>query len=308
MTFIHRIRTSFRLLIVASWLCLTGCSMATRPPKVSHAGGAPKLVPRIEYLDRMILENSGLAWFRDKLWTINDSGGDPILFAIDMGTGKCIQAIYLVGAENRDWEELAQDEEYIYIMDTGNNFGRRDELTIYKVAKDSIPVAGNGRVHPEVIRYRYGDKERNTGYFSRSPHDCEAAFARRDSLYLFTKDWANRQTVLYICPAAPGTYTLWPAITFEADGLVTAADVSPTDSSLVMLLGYKEYVPFVWELSGFDFRSYEIGSARRFDFPANYDLQTEGIAILPDNRVYISSEMSSMPASVYSLKSGPHIP
>jgi hypothetical protein len=269
---------------------------------MSRVPGKPELVLQIKYLDRMVLENSGLVWFRDKLWTINDSGGDPVLFSIDMQTGRCIQAIYLIGADNRDWEELAQDEKYIYVFDTGNNFGRRDELTIYKVAKDSIPLAGNAKVHPEVIRYRYGDKGNKKGYFSRSPYDCEAAFAWQDSLYLFTKDWEHQQTDLYVCPGAPGTYTLWPAATFEVDGLVTGADISPTNPGLIMLLGYKDYVPFVWEWHGFDFREYGMESGRRIDFPQHYDLQTEGIAILPDNRVYISCEISSWPASVYSLK------
>jgi hypothetical protein len=310
MSALNPVRSFFYLLFITTWLYLPACNSTGKKEKTSHTGGGPELVLQIEYLDRMVLENSGLVWYRDKLWTINDSGGDPVLFAIDMRTGRCIQALFLVGAENRDWEELAQDEDYIYVLDTGNNFGRRDELTIYKVSKDSIPMSGNARVQPEIIQYHYGDKETKTGRFTRSPYDCEAAFAWRDSLYLFTKDWENQQTDLYICPAHPGpeAYTLWPAATFEADGLITGADVSPTDSSLVILLGYKEYVPFVWELHGFDFRTLSMESTRRIDFPEKYDLQTEGIAILPDNRVYISCEMSSWPASVYSLKPGKHIP
>jgi hypothetical protein len=255
----------------------------------------------------MVLENSGLIWYQDKLWTINDSGGDPVLFSIDMQTGKCIQAIYIEGAENRDWEELAQDGDFIYIFDIGNNFGRRDELTIYMVSKDSIPVAGNARIHPEIIHYRYGDKGKNRGFFSRSPHDCEAAFALNDSLYLFTKDWENLQTDIYTCPARPGTYTLWPAATFEADGLVTGADISPEDSNLIMLIGYKDYVPFLWEIRGFDFGNYSFKSKKRIDFPEKYDLQTEGIAIRTAGQVYISCEMSSWPASVYTFNPGDHV-
>ncbi len=297
---------SWALCIVLS-IFLAGCNPAGKPKNRQAPGHSPRLVIHTERLDDMVLENSGLIWYRDRMWTINDSGGDPVLFSIDMQTGKCIQAIYIQGAENRDWEELAQDDDFIYILDTGNNFGRRDELTIYKVGKDSIPVAGNAKVCPEIIRYRYGDMERNKGYFTRSPFDCEAAFAMHDSLYLFTKDWENQQTKLYICPAIPGTYTLRPVASFQADGLVTGADISPEDSSFVMLVGYKDYVPFVWEWRGFDFRDYTIGSAKRFDFPDKFDLQTEGIAIRSDERIYISCEMSSWPASIYILNLADHV-
>ena len=306
MSAVKKKRSFSWLLIVVLVIFLPGCKYAGKPANKSTSGNTPGLVIHTEYLDEIVLENSGLIWYRDKLWTINDSGGDPVLFSIDMRTGKCIQAIYIEGASNRDWEELAQDEDFIYIFDIGNNYGRREELTIYKVLKDSIPHAGNARIHPEIIRYRYGDMEQNAGYFTRSPYDCEAAFVMNDSLYLFTKDWENQQTDLYICPASTGTYTLWPAATFEADGLVTGADISPEDSSLIMLVGYKDYVPFVWELRGFDFSDYSVESTKRIDFPEKYDLQTEGIAIQSYEKIYISCEMSSWPASVYTLNLRDH--
>ena len=295
------------MLLMVLLTFIPGCRFAGKPNSKPPPGNHPKLVIHTEYLDEIVLENSGLIWYRDKLWTINDSGGDPVLFSIDMQSGKCIQAIYLVGARNRDWEELAQDEDHIYIFDIGNNYGRREELTIYRVFKDSIPAAGNAKIKPGIIRYRYGDREQSTGYFARSPYDCEAAFAMNDSLYLFTKDWENRQTVLYTCPASPGTYTIWPVATYEADGLVTGADISPVDSSLIMLVGYKDYVPFIWEIHGFDFGNYSMESMKRFDFPDKYDLQTEGIAIQGNEMVYISCEMSSWPASVYTFKTGANV-
>ncbi len=295
------------LLLTALLISLPGCNYTGKPKQRSGPGNNPELVIHTEYLDEMVLENSGLIWYRDKLWTINDSGGDPVLFSIDLRSGKCIQAIYIEGASNRDWEELAQDKDFIYIFDIGNNFGRRDELTIYKVKKDSIPIAGNARIHPEIIRYSYGDKEKNNGHFTRSPFDCEAAFALHDSLYLFTKDWENQQTKLYTCPASPGKYTLWPAATFDADGLVTGADISPDNSHLIILVGYKDYVPFLWELRGFDFNNYSMESTMRIDFPDKYDLQTEGIAIQSEERIYISCEMSSWPASIYTLNLGDHV-
>ena len=307
MSAVNKVRSFPWMQLMVLLILLSGCKFTGKPKVNSTPGNTPGLTLHTEYLDQIVLENSGLIWYRDKLWTINDSGGDPVLFCIDKRTGKCIQAIYIEGADNRDWEELAQDEKFIYIFDIGNNYGRREELTIYKVLKDSIPLAGNARVQPKIIRYRYGDKEENSGHFSRSPYDCEAAFAMNDSLYLFTKDWENRQTVLYTCSASPGTYTLWPAAIFEADGLVTGADISPVDSNLIILLGYKDYVPFIWEIHGFNFKNYTMESTKRFDFPEKYDLQTEGIAIQGGKRIFISCEMSSWPASVYTFSLGDQV-
>jgi hypothetical protein len=297
-------RIVFCLLLLAFIILPSGCNRAGRTKNRSVSVNTSRLDLYTEHLDDMVLENSGLVWYRDRLWTINDSGGDPVLFSIDLRTGRCIQAIFIEGAVNRDWEELAQDEDFIYILDIGNNYGRREELSIYMVPKDSIPVAGNARVRPGIIRYSYGDMKRNTGYFSRSPYDCEAAIAWQDSLYLFTKDWENQQTVLYTCPATPGSFTLWPAARYPANGLVTGADISPTDSSLIILIGYKDYVPFLWELRGFNYSDYSVESTQRSDFPDKYDLQTEGIAIQSDDRIFISCEMSSWPASVYIFRPG----
>jgi len=182
MSAVKKLRSFPWMLLMVCLLFLPGCKLSGKRKNNSDPGSTSKLVLHTEYLDEIVLENSGLVWYRDKLWTINDSGGDPVLFSIDIRTGKCIQAIFIIGAINHDWEELAQDEDYIYIFDIGNNYGRRDELTIYKVLKDSIPLSGNARINPEIIHYRYGDKEQNSGYFSRSPYDCEAAFVLNDSL------------------------------------------------------------------------------------------------------------------------------
>ena len=90
-------------------------------------------------LDEIVQENSALLLFRDKVWTINDSGGEAVLFALDIQTGKALQAIYIEGSQNRDWEELTQDADHIYICDTGNNYGRRTNLEIYRIRKSDIP-------------------------------------------------------------------------------------------------------------------------------------------------------------------------
>ena len=41
---------------------------------------------------------------------------------------------------NNDWEDITADEDFIYIADTGNNFGTRDNLNIIKVKISDLSV------------------------------------------------------------------------------------------------------------------------------------------------------------------------
>jgi hypothetical protein len=291
-------------------LCLTafslfpGCGIRNGRRGNPPAGETAGILEYVEELDGRLGESSGLIRFRGKSWTINDSGGNPVLYGFDNRGGKPLQEISILDAENADWESLAQDGDYIYICDVGNNFGRRDELQVYRVAKDSIPRSGNARVGAEIIRYRYAGRDKNENPVRRSRYDCEAAFVWGDSLFLFTKDWETDSTTLYTCPTKPGSYELKPRMTYPVDGLVTGADAIPC-KSLVVLCGYRDYVPFIWILEDFNPSDYSHGTAHRLDFPALTGLQTEGIALVSPERAFLSCEKSEFPASLYRLDLNP---
>jgi hypothetical protein len=260
----------------------------------------PLLVNHVEYLDNILIENSGLIYFNGKLWTINDSGGEPVLFALDRESGKALQAIHIENGKNEDWESLAQDADHVYICDVGNNYGRRNTLKIYKVPKDSIPISGNARIRADKIKFSYAGRPEEKNPLKRSSYDCEAAIVYGDSLLFFTKDWETQTTTLYTCPTNPGTYQIESRATYQVDGLVTGADISP-DSSFIMLSGYKDFVPLVWVFEDFHPADYSPGKISRYDYPEFTDLQTEGIAIASPERVYISCEMTEFPAALYRI-------
>ena len=260
----------------------------------------PGPLEHLEDLDSRLGESSGLIRFRGKYWTINDSGGLPVLYSVGEGENDSIQEIEVRGAENADWESLAQDAQYIYICDVGNNYGRRQELQIYKIAKDSIPRSGNAGVIPGIIRFRYAGREAETIPFRRSRYDCEAALVWGDSLFLFTKDWENRSTTLYTCPVTPGSYELRPRRIYPSGGLVTGADAI-TGWRRVVLCGYLDYVPFVWILDGFDPEDYSYKISRRIDFQDLRNLQTEGVSLDSPDRATLSCERTEFPAALYRL-------
>lgn len=292
-----RIDTLFIVLLGFASVCtLYGCGIKNRSERESNRRSVPEWHDHVERLDGLLRENSGLIHWNGRLWTVNDSGGDPVLYAFDIRSGKVLQEIYIENGSNRDWESLAQDERNIYVCDIGDNRRHRDELNIYKIAKDSIPPSGNMSVSAGIINYSYAGR----------PFDCEAAFVMGDSLYLLTKDWETRSTTLYTCSTKPGNYKLQPRRTYPVDGLVTGADLSP-DGSFLLLCGYKDYVPSIWLFQDFNPADYSHGASLRFDFPDRMNLQIEGIAIESPERVYISSEETKLPAALFRLDLQPFI-
>lgn len=261
----------------------------------------------VKSLPLTVRETSGLVFWNNGLWTHNDSGGEPALYKLDTLTGKVLQTITLQNAVNIDWEEITQDETRIYIGDFGNNMGTRADLKIYSVSKTDIPSDVDGEVKSSVISFSYGDQldfipaNRNNNY------DCEAMIAFGDSLYLFSKNWADQKSRLYALPKTPGTYSILPADTLAADGLITGADLSPSGEEII-LCGYENYSPFIWVL--FDFRETNFfrGNKRRFNFSAMAGTQTEGVTFLNDAEVVISSEKTMVSqASLFKIDIRPWI-
>src|SRR5574344_1541180 len=79
---------------------------------------------------------SSLLFYNDKLLTMNDHK-DPYIYFLN-NEGTIIDSIN-THIKFYDLEDMAQDEDYIYLGDFGNNaHGNRDDLCIYKIKKSSL--------------------------------------------------------------------------------------------------------------------------------------------------------------------------
>jgi len=249
--------------------------------------------PPLAYtLSNAVSETSALVFAWNKLWTINDSGGEAVLYGMDTATGQIVQELRIANAKNVDWEELAIDEDYMYIGDVGNNGGTRTDLVIYKVSLHDFPAAGNGILMATSITYRYPDQK----IFTRSKQlnfDCEAFIAFEDSLYLFSKNREDQKTTLYRLPNHPGNYIADWVTSFDSKGLITGAAFHAKANELV-LIGYVQgiYTPFVWLFYDFQRHNFFSGNKRRIDFPNLITVQTEGICYLNRKQLMISAEKS----------------
>jgi hypothetical protein len=121
-------------------------------------------------------EASGLVFSRRNegvLWTHNDSGDLPRLYAMDEH-GRHLGVYTILGAAAVDWEDIAvgpgpeQGASYIYIGDYGDNKAKRDIKTIYRlpepiVRHDQKPIdSALAGMIPLHFRYRDGMRDAET--------------------------------------------------------------------------------------------------------------------------------------------------
>lgn len=167
-----------QVFFVSVFLIHGACS---RAPVATASNVAPAVVfttaevSKAGYIaNEKITEASGLAASRRSdgvLWTHNDSGNDPALYA--MGSdGRFLGSVWLAGADNIDWEDMASFElggrAYLLVADTGDNKGRRKNCSFYVIEEpDAAALSPQKELVVQVawnVPVAYPD----------APHDCEA--------------------------------------------------------------------------------------------------------------------------------------
>jgi hypothetical protein len=251
-------------------------------------------------LPDLLNETSGLIYFNNLIWTFNDSGGEPELYAWSEKDSCIKKRVSLWKAYNFDWEDISQDSSFIYVGDIGNNFGNRGNLCIYRVEKKNLYKKGNQAVKSDRISFTYPDYLPISVFkFKKSSFDCEALICYKDSLILFTKDWNKNTSTIYSLPKKPGSYIAHKICEFQSNGLVTAADYN---GEQLVLLGYKDYRPFIWLFHSPTNLNLNQQSKKRYDLIDLSGAQTEGIAYKDSKTFYISNEKSAFEQSLWLLQ------
>jgi hypothetical protein len=242
----------------------------------------------IKKLPGKLAENSGIIFYDNLFWTINDSGGKNKIFAFNF-EGKIEKEIEIEGATNIDWEDIAHDKKFIYVGDFGNNRGNRRNQTIYKIEKKKIGKKAKQKVKSKKIEFNFENQTNFTLRSKATSFDCEAVVEYNKSLYIFTKDWVNRTTTVYRIPRKKGEYSVQPIDTFNVNGLITGADISP-DKTKLALVGYKDYKPIMWLFSNFTKENFWGDKQLHFEMDPIFDAQTEGVCFFGNDTILISCE------------------
>ena len=225
-------------------------------------------------LNQSVLETSGLIDWNNFLYTHNDNT-DTTIYKLNKISGVIVQSLPLNTVQNIDWEEISQDESYIYIGDFGNNAtGNRTNLKIYKVRKSTIETV------PEIetINFNYSNQtDFTTQTANQTDFDCEAFVVTANEILLFTKQWVSGNTTIYSLPKTSGTHTANYLTTINIAGLITGATLKE-DSRLISLCGYDTVLqPFIYLIYDYIGTNFTIANKRKIAVPLPYH-QIEAIA------------------------------
>ena len=241
-----------------------------------------------------IVESSGAIIFNNRLITHNDSGGENKLFEVDLTTQQVARTVTISNATNIDWEDITQDDTFIYIGDFGNNNGTRTDLKIYKISKSDYANATN--ITAEIINFSYSDQTDFTSSPNNTIWDAEALVSLdANQLLVFTKNWVDGNTKAYAIPKTPGTYAVNAQSTVLNAGGLIAGGTFNTASGKLYLVGYTSVLqPFVWVSYGFNINDIFSGSNTQTVLSGLGQEQVEGITFIDDNSYYMTSESFSI--------------
>lgn len=238
-------------------------------------------------LPEAVSETSGLIFYNGKLITHNDSGNSPKLFEIDAISFQITRTVTVENVQNIDWEDITQDEQYIYIGDFGNNKGMRTDLGIYRINKQAYDQ--DDSVTAERIDFSYEDQTEFTDS-GNSDWDAEAFFVLNNQLVVLTKQWQSNGTVAYSIPKTPGTYIAKKIDAFDSGGLVTGATYNTLSKALFLVGYYSTLSPFVIRVDEVTDTSIFTEKLERTNLNIGF-AQIEGIMYADINTYYLSSEL-----------------
>jgi hypothetical protein len=252
-----------------------------------------------------VLESSGVAVSRQYLgvlWTHNDSGDGPYLYASDL-KGADRGFLLVSGAEAFDWEDIAlgvcpgpfRAVACLYIADAGDNLGARPFVTLYALPEPVPPDRPGDTLRTTnaaaILRVSYPD----------GPQDVEAVFVspRDTAVYLVSKGRSGSIKVYRVhskawSDAKPGgagdpvvatvVQTLDIRPSAEAGRQITGAAIR-ADGRVVALRTYNEIYLFNPGVGG------RLGPAR--ERPCNITgiaVGGEAVAFLNDTTLVLTSE------------------
>lgn len=256
--------------IIISGLLFINCQ---KEVKYKGSSSLPfSMTPDTTYIaPGQIDEASGIADSKKNpgyLWVEEDSGNPPEVTLLSYN-GIVQKKIYIKGAQNRDWEDLAigngpiPGENYIYLAETGDNNATHTNYAIYRFIE---PLQTEDTVYIwDKLKFQYPD----------ASHDAEAILTdpETNDIYIITKRDSLSRIYKFSYPqSTTSTTTVSFVGEMRSSGICSAA-VSPDGKELLA----KNYTNiYYWKRSAGE----SIPSAlQRIPVTLGYVLEPQGEAI-----------------------------
>jgi hypothetical protein len=221
----------------------------------------------LTFQDEQIAESSGLVVRGDRVFTINDSGDGPYVYAVDRSSGETVAVTTFDDEDPEDLEAIAPGSgRSLWVGDIGDNQRSRGSVRVHRL----VPSPTGGTVEARSFDLVYPD----------GAHDAETLLVhpRTEELLVVTKR-PFIGGVVYRAPTPLREGELHQLQEVGAvSGMVTDGAFLPDGRHVVVrTVGGAA----VYTYPGFD-------KVAEFALPVQD--QGEGIAIGDDGRVYLSSE------------------
>lgn len=245
---------------LASTACTHSPVKGGRPPSFEEQTSdfqAPSGLGKIA--SNEITESSGLVVSlcqENVLWTHNDSGDGPYIFAMDR-TGMHLGTWKVTNARNLDWEGIATYKDatgncLLYIGEIGNSKdGERLEHTIYRFPEPSLQETDRNTTRENAnttepsteLRFSYPDRRRNAEVLLVDPKSGSLYIVTKESsdpaaVYKLNSDLSSQKQI-----AVKIAEVTVPAVPF---GMLTGGDISTDGERLVLcdyFAGYEFILP-----------------------------------------------------------------
>ena len=189
-----------------------------------------------------IVEASGIVASRRNegvLWVHNDSGDSPPRVFAMSTSGADLGTYNIVGVSAFDWEDLAADDQYLYLADIGDNAEIRPNVTVYRVP-EPVVSAEQATVVVEVqgaetLQLEYPDGPHNAETLLVDPVSADLFIVAKapDGISGVYRDPAphspDKLTVLERVATLPFSSDTLPGI-----ALTTGGDISPAGDAVLI--------------------------------------------------------------------------
>jgi hypothetical protein len=183
-------------------------------------------LPAAAALNPIINEASGIADSKKNtgfLWAQED-GGNPTQLYLLKHDGTVQKKIYIKGAVNRDWEDMALAGNDIYIGEIGDNNAVYPGYAFYKFGEPDLSVDTISNF--ETILFRYPD----------GSHDAEAFLVElaTNTIYIITKRDNPSRIYKLTPPFSPSTVATAEAVGQLSYSGVVGAAISPDGKEVIV--------------------------------------------------------------------------